>query len=112
MQFKPEVGWVEMIMDEALYEKARMYKMTMPEPYHNLDKQRALAESRLNWQMAIKLIDEKLQHLDDLLRMNFFHGDESGEGHVTVDVTRYFTAASRELERAVRWFQELKAQGL
>ena len=89
--------------------------MSMP-PQIQADSEngRVLAAS-LRLQMAIQLIDERMQHLDDLARMNLVPGESSAEGHGGNSlevVARCLTSTTRELEHAVRWFLELRDAGL
>ena len=115
MRWKPEVSNDDIRLSYALSEKGRMYGMSMP-PQIQADSEngRVLAAS-LRLQMAIQLIDERMQHLDDLARMNLVPGEGSEEGHAGSNldgITRYLTTTTKELERAVRWFQELRELGL
>ena len=116
MKWKPEANIDDILLFRALSEKGRMYQMQLPPDFQpDSEKARVIAESHLKWQMALALIDERMQHLEDLARINVVPGDSSGEGHGgnSLDgITRYVTATTRELERAVRWFQELRDLGL
>jgi hypothetical protein len=116
MRLKPEASIDDIRHFDAISEKGRLYKMHVPPEYQpGSEKARVIAESKVNLQTAIRLIDERMQHLEDLARMNVVPGEGSGEGHGgnSLDgITRYFTASTRELERAVKWYQELKEQGL
>ena len=65
----------------------------------------------LSLQMAVKLIQLTQEHVESLLRMDGLHADSAGqERHVpAVELaTRYYTGATRELERAVNWYRYLK----
>jgi len=76
---------------------------------------RILKDPRLSWQMGVKLIDLMNQHLESLARINRLGADGNGKEHPTFALelaTRYFTSATRELERAVAWYLFIKEQRL
>ena len=116
LRLKTEAKTDEILMFEALLAKDRRYGMGLPPDFQpNSERARVIAQSRLKWQMAVQLIDDRIQHLDDLARMNVIPGENSAEGRDgnSLDgITRYLTTTTRELERAVRWFQELVDGGL
>ena len=69
----------------------------------------------LSLQMAVKLIQLTQQHVESLLRIYGLHADGAGqERHVSAVelATRYYTSATRELERAVNWYRYLKEDQL
>lgn len=69
----------------------------------------------LSLQMAVKLIQLTQQHVESLLCMDGLHADCAGqERHVpAVELAaRYYTGATRELERAVNWYRYLKENQL
>ena len=111
MRLRPEATTSDILMFEALSAKSEMYQMPLPAEFQpGSERARVIAESRLKWRMAIQLVDERIQHLEDLASMNILGNvSENGRGESTLDgITRYLTSTTRELERAVRWFQELK----
>jgi len=66
-------------------------------------------------QMVKKLIDEKLQHLHDLRRSWDQRASESVAAQAASPVDfapRYFTTATRDLQRAVEWYMSLKKSRL
>jgi hypothetical protein len=66
-------------------------------------------------QMAVKLIQLTQQHVESLLRMDGLHADGAGHERDVSAVelaTRYYTTATRELERAVNWYRYLKEHRL
>ena len=69
-----------------------------------------VVDPNLSWQLAVKLLDEKNQHLRDLAHAGEIgYGADQPQSPPVVDFApRYFTTASRDLERAVKWFLELK----
>ncbi len=70
-------------------------------------------DPHLSWQMSVKLIDLLRQNLEAQARINRLGADDPDRGVATLDlVTRYVSVAMRDLERAVKWYQDLKAQGL
>ncbi|MGH9543756.1 MAG: hypothetical protein ACRD23_00925 [Terriglobales bacterium] len=112
-QLKPALSVDEILSHVAISEKTRIYDMTVWKGFEpGSEKEQLVAESRSKWEMAVRLIDERKQHLEDLARMNLAPGDDSGErrnGSNVDMITRYLNATTREMERAVRWFQELRA---
>jgi hypothetical protein len=116
MHWKPDVSRDDILLFDALSAKGRMYKFELPPQFQeNSDTARVIIASRLKLQMAIRLVDERRQHLEDLARVNSLRGIGSGEGRGGDPVeamTRYFAGATRELERSVKWYLELKNQGL
>ncbi len=70
-----------------------------------------VADSRLKWEMAVKIIDAEIEHLEMLVRTR--RQDFSEAPQTLVEFSpRYFADASRDLERAVDWFLKLKDKGL
>ena len=68
-----------------------------------------------SFQMVTKLIDEKLQHLHDLNRSWDQRAAESAAAQAASPVDfapRYFTTATRDLQRAVEWYLSLKENKL
>jgi hypothetical protein len=115
MQLKPPLTFDEMLFKAAMTAKIQTYALTDPQGLLTAERQRELVESQLKHEMCLRLIDDRIQHLENLARMNLPRGTGTGEGSNggTVDlITRYFTAATRELERSVMWYQDLKTQGL
>ena len=111
MRLKPEATTSAILMFEALSAKSQMYEMPLPAEFQpGSERARVIAESRLKWRIAIQLVDERIQHLEDLASMNLLGNvSENGRGRKHPGwITRYLTSTTRELERAVRWFQELK----
>lgn len=75
------------------------------------DRNDVLVDPSQQWQMLVKLVDMQLQHLRDLLRSGI--NDPELDTQVLTDfVPRYFTTASRDLQKSVDWFLYLKSQGL
>jgi len=64
----------------------------------------------LSWQLAGKLVNEKIHHLRDLAHAGQIgYGAGQPQSPPAVDFApRYFTTASRDLEPAVNWYLELK----
>ena len=68
-----------------------------------------------NWQMSVKLIDLLRLHVEGLMRIKGLaaEGPDERQSANTLDLgARYATTATRDLERAVSWFQYLKEQNL
>jgi hypothetical protein len=96
-------------MAEMLVDKAEKFRSPLPP----LDSKytRVVEDPKLSWQMGVKLIELTQQHLQSLLRMSDLGADGTGQEHHASPLdlaTRYCTTATRELERAVRWYQYLK----
>ena len=90
-------------------------RFNLPLPDADLLRDRELVDPSLSLQMAVKLIDLKQHDLESLARISSLVADGTGqEHHATVlDIaTRYYTTATRDLERAVNWYQYLKEQHL
>jgi len=100
---------------EMLSAHAANFNMPLPSTIApDLKNDRTTVDPRLNWQMGTKLIDLMRQHLEGLLRMNKLgtDGHDQGQGAATLDLaSRYVTTATRDLERAVKWYMDLKTQG-
>jgi hypothetical protein len=116
MQLKPELSWDEIRLFDALSAKVHMYQMSVPPGYQpDLEKARVIAESRARLEVAVRLVEERMRHLEDLARMNAIPVESPAEGHGGNSlevVARYLTSTTRELEHAVRWFLELRDAGL
>jgi hypothetical protein len=99
---------------EYLVKHAELYNMPLPESLTGGDTDRAVIDPRARWEMMVKIVDLKLQQLNDFRRLLDGRGmDGDSESAASVDVgSRYFTTASRDLERAVAWYQYIKQQGL
>jgi hypothetical protein len=68
---------------------------------------------RQQMDMMVKLLEEKQQHLLDVQRIFRHFKGNSGDGHGVVEPPhRYVTAAARELERAIAWYEHLVEAGL
>ncbi len=79
------------------------------------EKNQLIVDPNLSWQLGIKLIDLTRQHLESLARIGKLNAEGNGQEHRASALelaTRYFTSATRELERSVEWYQFLKGQGL
>jgi hypothetical protein len=86
-----------------------------PEPDSDSRKKRLIVDPKLSWQMSVKLIDLTRHHLEDLARINRLDADvpDARHGAAALDLgARYVTTATRDLERAVAWYQSLKEQRL
>ena len=72
------------------------------------------ADPRSRWDMMLKIVDIQLQHVRDVRCLfDVRKGIEGLQDSVAVDAgARYYTTASRDLERAVAWYQELLERGL
>lgn len=104
------------LMAEHLDDTVKVFNSPLP-PIPDIDsrKQRTLVDPKLSWQMSVKLIDLSRYYLEGLARINKLGGDRPDErqGAAALDLgARYATTATRDLERAVAWYQYLKEQHL
>jgi hypothetical protein len=75
----------------------------------------SVVDLKANWQMSVKLIDLLRLHVEGLMRVKGMaaEGSDERQSANTLDLgARYATTATRDLERAVLWFQYLKEQNL
>jgi len=69
-----------------------------------------LLADRARWDMSMKLIDQELQHINDL-RVLLENPSVSAQQEAGLDTfNRYITSAAREFERAVAWYFHLQEQ--
>jgi hypothetical protein len=99
---------------EHLAEHQRLFGGFHPELKVENSDPKAVVDPRARWEMMVKIVDLKLQQLNDFRRLLDGRGmGGDSESAASVDVgSRYFTTASRDLERAVAWYQYIKQQGL
>jgi len=74
-----------------------------------------IVDLNANWQMSKKLIDLLRLHVEGLMRIKGLaaEGPDERQSANTLDLgARYAATATRDLERAVFWFQYLKEQNL
>ncbi len=103
----------EIFLSEAVTEHTAIFGSQLPRA--RADSARIVKDSRLSWQMGVKLIDLMQQHLESLARINRSGAGGNAQEHRTSALelaTRYFTSATRELERAVAWYLFIKEQHL
>lgn len=116
MEWEPMANIDDVRLAAMLSAKDKMYGMQLPPPLEEaMQKEQIVVDPRLSLQMAVKLVEERRQHLEDLSRISRLkaYGFNEREGAATFDLgARYLTTAIRDLQGAVRWFLELKAQGL
>jgi hypothetical protein len=97
---------------EHLEAHAKTFKMPLPEIPSSAT-EGIPAIGRLRWDMMVKLVDLKLQQLNDFRLLFVGSADGGSLSTASLDVdSRYFTTASRDLERAVAWYEYIKQQGL
>lgn len=71
-----------------------------------------LLTDRARWDMSLKLIDQELQHINDL-RVLLDNPSISAQQEAGLDTfNRYITSAAREFERAVAWYFYLQEQAI
>ena len=108
----PTMSRSAILMVEHLSDHVKKFGGSLPsQPEPDTEKERLVVDPHLSWAMAGKLITLEIEHLEQLVQID----DDSGRsrGSPAMDLLlRYYTTATRELERAVRWYGELKQQGL
>jgi len=98
---------IAMQMAESVATHAKNFNL--PLKLHEGKGQKIIADPRQQQQMQLKLIDQQTEHLRD------FQACSAADSRVTAPIEfapRYFATASRDLQRAVDWFQMLKVGGL
>jgi hypothetical protein len=72
---------------------------------------KVVPDPRLQWQMAVKLVEVEIEHLETLVRTRGQDFREAPQALAEFS-PRYYADASRDLHRAVDWFLKLKGSGL
>jgi hypothetical protein len=95
---------------EHLVAHEKTFNMPLPEALNPGNGDPPIGDPRARGEMIVKLVDEKLQHVNDLRLL--LDGQGAGgdwQSGASLDVgNRYFTSASRDLERAVAWYEYIK----
>lgn len=96
---------------EFLAKQTETLNFPLPE---EMQDRSVVPDPRQSWQMALKLIDEKANYLQDLSRLD---GAEPGstasmEAASLDGASRYFTSALRDLKRAIEFYFYLDEVGL
>jgi hypothetical protein len=110
--------WVPMNVDaihmaQMVTDHAKTYKLPLPPEESKKDP--GIVDPSLSWQLGVKLIDLTRQHLESLGRISRLTAEGTNHEHRASALelaTRYLTSATRELERAVAFYQYLKDQGM
>jgi hypothetical protein len=110
-QFSPK-NIDSVLLQEYLSAHAATFKMPLPKQDSNLGTADPEV-GRVQWNCLLAIVDLKLTALEDL-RLFLDTRDQGRDEEInTMECSgRFFTTASRDLERAVQWFQELREQGL
>lgn len=80
----------------------------------DLEKKRVVVDPRLCQQMAVKRIEQKIRHLEEMERVEGLTHDASGDrqrGRSLRAAARGTADAARELERALESYWRLKNRG-
>ena len=104
VQWNPTLSYDAILLAEALSAKSKIFHMPFPpELEATIKEQRVIFDPQLSRQMTVKLIDERLQHLEDLVRHGRprTHGTEQRQS-VLDRVTRDIPTATRDWEQAVK----------
>jgi hypothetical protein len=102
-------------MAKGLIGHATNFNMPLPGSLTGEVENNHTSDSGFNSQMVVKIIKLKQQHVADFLRIRGSEGDgrDQDQSAIRLDlVSRYVNTATRELERAINWYVELKTQGL
>jgi hypothetical protein len=112
--------WAPMSIDAILFAEnvtrhAKKFP-TIPLPEaEELANDKRVVDPRFKWQMMIKLIDLQDEHLASIAKIYDQGSGASSEaqpGHCLDLNSRYYTAAMRDMHRAVEWYRELKKKNL
>ena len=101
-------------MANSLAKHAEKFPLPHPQVVESKNT-RVVADPQQSLQMALKLIDLMNEYLESLLRIADLDADSTGQQSRVSAMelaTRYYTTATRELERAVNWYQYLKEHQL
>ena len=102
------------LMAEQLTGHAKTFRIPLPEGEQFANDKR-IVDPRLTWQMMIKLIDLQDQHLASLATIydRRSGAPSGGQPDHCLDLnSRYYTAAMRDMHRAVEWYRGLKKNNL
>ena len=92
---------------QMLADKAKMWGSSLPT--FDPKNPRVVVDPKQNWEMGMKLINLTRYHLECLLRIDDLQGSSGERRTSPLDLAnRYYTTATRELERSVIWYQYLK----
>jgi hypothetical protein len=102
------IGFADMLVGHS-----KTFNIPLPEPAAD-SKTGPIADPPSRWDMMLKIVDVQFQHVSDIRRLfDVRKGIEGLQDSVAVDFSaRYYAAASRDLERAVAWYQEIRERGL
>jgi hypothetical protein len=109
----PSMNLQAILLAEQFINHEQNFGMSPTRPDHQ-EPAKAVIDPRQSLQMVTKLIEEKLQHLHDLLDSWDGRAFASAAAHNSSleDFPRFFTSATRDLHRAVEWFVYLKKNNL
>ncbi len=92
-------------LQDHLDEHGRMFPSIASDPPQPGAQHRVGPDERLRWEMVLKLIDLKIQQLQDLLAANVSRQVTNAQPEVC---PRFFATASRDLHAAVGWYLYLR----
>jgi hypothetical protein len=117
VEWAPMCSLDGILLAEALSAKGKIYGMELPLPLQthlDLEKKRVVVDPRLCQQMAVKLIEQEIRHLEEMKRVEGLTYDASGDrqrGRLLRAAARGTADAARELERALESYWRLKNRG-
>ncbi len=83
VQWRPMSSLYDILLAEALSAKGKLYSMELPpqlQTHLELEKKRVVVDPRLCQQMAVKLIEEKIRYLEEIMkRVEGLTHDASGD---------------------------------
>jgi len=99
---------------EHMAAHAEQFKRPLPEIDQSKRDEALLAYGRARWEMILKLIDLKSQHIAALFYALNRDADTVSQPHtLAIDaISRHITSAARELERSIDWYRYLLDKGL
>jgi hypothetical protein len=102
-----------LLLTNHLVQHAKIFKRPLP-PMPGKQPAEVVIDPAQGYQMVGKLLERELQHLRGLSVSWAQRASQTIEVHNAVAdfAPRFFTAASRDLNRAVEWYQHLKEQKL
>jgi hypothetical protein len=106
------ISLAEMVVQKSQDYKADSIDFDRPQtdPKHP-ETPKVVADPRLKWEMAVKIVDAEIEHLETLVQTRRQDFRETPQALAEFS-PRYFADASRDLQRAVDWFLNLKEKGL
>lgn len=107
-EWTPSASADDILMADMLGYKHENWGIELPWILHAPDGVLVVSDSRLQWNMLVKVIDLKTQELNSARRRDEQSAQMPGAEPVEF-LPRHFASANRELEKAVDWLPNLRA---